>query len=69
MLQLKPESTRVVFHHTGYMGNCYERVSSYVYLACGNGSGKRNVSKVALHEFDVSVLLKQDSRSYRIFVA
>ena len=73
MFQLKPGSVRGVSHHTAYMGKpCvpvwYATASttafSLVYLVCRNGSGKWNVTRVTLHEFDISVLLKQDSHSY-----
>ena len=38
--------------------------SSLVYLVCRIRSGKWNVTRVTLHEFDISVLLKQDSHCY-----
>ena len=57
MLQLKTESAREVSHQTSYMGNCYSHFSSLMYLGCCTGSGKWNITRVALHEFDISLVV------------
>ena len=69
MLQLKPGKARGVSHQTAYMSNCYSHVSSLTGLVCCIGSGKSNVSRVALHEFDITFLVLQDGRSYCISMA
>ena len=66
MLQLKPGSAREVSHQTDYMGNCYFHFSNLMYLGCCTGSGKRNVSRMSLHEFDISLVVLQDGCSFSI---
>ena len=66
MLQLKPGSAREVSHQTDYMGNCYSHFSNLMYLGCCTGSGKRNVSRMSLHEFDISLVVLQDGCSFSI---
>ena len=67
MFQPKPGSSRGVSHHTAYMGKpcvpvwyatASTTASSLVYLVCCIGSGKGNVTRVTVHEFDITVLLK-----------
>ena len=65
MFQPKPGSSRGVSHHLTYMGKtcvwyatASTTASSLVYLVCSIGSGKGNITRVTIHEFDISVLLK-----------